>query len=75
MPREREAEADGFEDIDSAVAILNVSGMDENEHQKAAGVGDDMAFAALHLLAGVIAANSAAFRGFDRLAVDNASTG
>jgi len=36
MAQEREAEADGFEDIDSAVAVLNVGGMDEDEHQKAA---------------------------------------
>ena len=33
--------ANGFEDIDCTVAVLNIGGMDQDEYQKTAGVGDD----------------------------------
>jgi len=75
MAQPREAITDDFEDIDGPVAILNVGSVDEDEHQKAAGVSNDMPFAALDLLARVITANSATFSGFDRLAVDDTATG
>ena len=75
MAQPREPEADGFENIDGAVAVLNVRGVDQDEQQKATGVGDDMPFAALHFLARVIARNPAALRGFDRLAVDDTGAG
>ncbi len=65
VTQERKSETDGFEDIDSAVAVLNVSGMDQDKDQKSTGVSDDMAFASFDLLASVIAANAAALRGFD----------
>ena len=55
MAQPREAEADGLENIGCAVAVLNVGGMDEDEDQKSAGVGDDVPLATLDLLARVIA--------------------
>lgn len=41
-------------DIDAAVAVLNVSSMDVNSEQKAEGVGHDMALATLNLLGAII---------------------
>ena len=73
MAEPREAETDRLEDIGRAVAVLNVGSVDEDEQQKAAGIGDDMPLATLHFLACIIAGNAATFRGFDRLAVDDAS--
>ena len=35
MAQPREPEADGFENIDGAVAVLNVRGVDQDEQQKA----------------------------------------
>lgn len=46
--------------------------MDENEDQEAARIGHDMALPALHFLARIIARWPAAFRRFDRLAVNHA---
>ena len=74
--------ADRRQDIDGTIAIpetssgqaLDVSGVDEDEEQKSAGVGDDMALPALHLFAGIITRNTAAFGGFDRLAVDHSGS-
>src|ERR1700716_2269756 len=73
MAQPREAETDGLENFGCAVAVLNISGMDEDEDQKSAGVGDDVALATLDLLARVIARDPATFRCFDRLAVNDAS--
>ncbi len=75
MAQPWEAIADSFEDIDGPVAVLNIGGMDQDEDQIAVGVSNDMPFAAFDLLARVIAANSATFRGFDALAVDDTATG
>ena len=55
-----------------AVAILDVGGVDLSGNQQTAGVGEDVTFAALDLLARVKAPWTAAFRGLDRLAVDDA---
>jgi len=57
MAQPGEPKSDGLEDIDCAVAVLNVRGMNQDEHQKAAGVSDDMPLAALHFLARIIARN------------------
>jgi len=57
---------------DGAVAVLNVGAVDNHREQQAHGVDEDMAFAAFHLLARVIAARAAALGGLDRLAVDDA---
>ena len=75
VPQPWEAKAHHFQQIDGLVAVLDVGGVDQDEHQKAAGVGEDMALAALDLLAGIITTNSAAFGGFDTLAVDHPGAG
>jgi hypothetical protein len=64
VPQPREAFPHGLEDIDGTVAVLDVGGVDEDEDEKAAGVGQDMTLAALDLLARIIAARTATFRGF-----------
>src|SRR3546814_19322707 len=46
--------------------------MNGEADEQAGGVGDNVAFASLDLLSGIIARNTAAFRGFDALAVDDA---
>ena len=46
--------------------------MDHETDEKAERVGDGMALAALHLLAGVVAARPAALGGLDALAIDYA---
>lgn len=74
MAQPREAIADGLEHINGTVAVLNVGGVDEDEDQKAAGIGDDMPLAPLDLLACVVAPNPAGFCGFDRLTVDHTRT-
>ena len=58
MAQPWEPGADGFENIDGAVAVLNVRGVDQDEQQKAIGVGDDIPFATLHFRARVIARKS-----------------
>jgi hypothetical protein len=75
MPQPGEALAYRLEYIDGAIAVLNVGGMDEDEDHEAASVGEDMPFPALDLLARVITADTATFRGFDRLAVDHTGAG
>ncbi len=50
-----EPEADGFEDIGGAIAALDVGGVDEDEDQKSAGVGEYVPLATLDLLARIIA--------------------
>ena len=63
----REGVADGREHRGSVVAILDVGGVDLSGNQQAAGVGEDVTFAALDLLARVKAPRTAVFRGLDRL--------
>ena len=55
MAQPGETETDRFEHIDRAITILNVGGVDEDEDQKSAGVGDDVPLATLDLLARVVA--------------------
>ena len=64
---------DRGEDAHRTIAVLDVGGMDLQPDQVAQRIDDDMALAALDLLAGVIPPWAAAFGGFDRLAVDHAS--
>ena len=59
------------EDQRRAVSILNVGGVDHGVNQVTLGVGEDVAFAALDLLASIIAPRTAAFRGFYALTVDH----
>ncbi len=57
--------ADGVQQFDGAIAVLDVGGVDLQADQMTFGVGDDVALAALDLLAGVVAARAAArARGF-----------
>lgn len=58
--------------IDSAVAILNVGAMDQEADHQSERVDDGVALEALDLLARIKAPDTAAFRGFDALAVDDA---
>ena len=64
--------ADRCEYARRAVAILDVGLVHEQADQIAFGVGDDVALAALDLLARVKPAWTAAFRSLHRLAVDDA---
>src|SRR3546814_20563054 len=66
---------DFTQDQRRAVAVLNVGGMDHRMYQIALGVGEDVALAALDLLARVIAARAATFSRFHALAIDHAGTG
>src|SRR3546814_11983244 len=66
---------DFTQDQRRAVAVLNVGGMDHRMYQIALGVGEDVALAALDLLARVIAARAATFSRFHALAIDHAVTG
>jgi hypothetical protein len=50
--------------------VLDISGVHLHGKQRAVGVGDDMTFASLHLLARIKAAWTATFLGFHALAVD-----
>ncbi len=58
-----------------SIAILDIGRMDHGMNQVALGIGQDMALAALDLLARVIAARPAGFGGFDALTVDHPGTG
>ena len=55
MPQPGKAKAHCFEHIDRPVTVLNISGVDEDEDQKSAGVGKNVALAAPDFLARVIA--------------------
>jgi len=57
MAQPREAIPDGFEHIDGPIPVLDIGGMDEDEDEVAAGIGQDVALATLDLLARIIAAN------------------
>src|SRR3546814_8400217 len=63
---------DGGEQGGRAIPVLNIGAMNGEADEQAGGVGDNVAFASLDLLSGIIARNTAAFRGFDALAVDDA---
>ena len=71
MAQPGEAKTHRFEHIDRAIAVLDVGGVNENEDQKSAGVGEDMTLAPPDFLARVMAPNPAALGGFDALAVDH----
>ena len=75
VPQPWEAVSDAGEHIRCAVAILDISGVNDGANQQALRVGDDMAFAPLDLLARVEAPWAAAFRRFHALAVDHARAG
>jgi hypothetical protein len=51
------------------VTVLDIGAVDGRVEEIAAGIGEDVALASFDLLANVIAANDAAFGGFDALAV------
>jgi hypothetical protein len=71
----REAVDDLGEQQRRAIAVLDVGGVDQGVDQIALGIGQDVALATLDLLARVITARPAGFRGFDALAVDHARAG
>jgi transposase-like protein len=72
----KKAEVDSGKRAGVPTELANrLNALERDGHQKAAGVGHDMALAALHLLARVIARNPATFCSFDRLAVDEARAG
>ena len=68
----REAVTDGFEQLRRAVPILDLGAVHQQSDEQAESIGHDMALAPVDLLAGVIAPDTAAFRGFRALAVDHA---
>src|ERR1700691_4740404 len=55
-----------------AIAILHARFVHNRAHQQAGRVGEDVTFAALHLLSGIEPARAAGFRRLHRLAVDYA---
>ena len=67
-----EAAADAREQRGQPVAVLDAGGMNDAAQQQAQRVDQDVALAAVDLLAGIVAARAAAFAGLDRLAVDDA---
>src|SRR3546814_16392283 len=72
MPQPGERMTDGGEQGGRAIPVLNIGAMNGEADEQAGGVGDNVAFASLDLLSGIIARNTAAFRGFDALAVADA---
>ena len=75
MAQPGETVADGFQDIGRTVTVLDISGMAKHEQHQTERIGDDVALAALDLLAGVVARNPAAFGGLDTLAVYDTGRG
>lgn len=65
------ARANGLEHADGTAPILDVGAVRHQPYHQTERVGDDMALAALDLLAGIIAPYAAAFGGFDALAVNH----
>ena len=59
------------DDVWRAIPVLNISGMRDRAQHIALCISEYMALAALDLLARIIAARPAAFRGFHALAVDH----
>ena len=68
-----EAPAQPAADQRQPIAILDVGGVDDDHQQQAQGVDQNVALAAVDLLAGVIAFGPAGFGGPHALAVDDAS--
>ena len=75
MAQPREALDDLGQHQRRTVTVLDVGGVDYRMDEIAVGVGQDVALAALGLFARIIAPRSAAFRGFDALAVDYPGAG
>src|SRR3974390_668435 len=71
MAQPREEIADRSQQVGRAISILDVGGVHLRANQVTAGVGKDVAFASVDLLARVIPPRTAAFRGLDRLTVDH----
>src|SRR3546814_10884253 len=65
MPQPGERMTDGGEQGGRAIPVLNIGAMNGEADEQAGGVGDNVAFASLDLLSGIIARNTAAFRGFE----------
>ena len=73
MAQPRPAFEDRFQDESRAVTVLNIGGVDDETNHQAERVDDDVTLAAIDLLAGVKAPDSAAFGDLDRLTVDDAN--
>ena len=65
--------ANGFDNIGRPVSVLNSGTVNDDEQHLTQRIGDDVALAALDLLACIIAANPTGLGGFDGLAIDNTS--
>ncbi len=63
--------ADRAQQRHRAVAVLDVRRVHGGRDQQPIGIGQDVALAALDLLAGIVAARPAGLGGLDRLAVDH----
>ena len=61
---------DGFQEIRSAVAILNIGTMHHEADHQPECIDNDVALATLDLLASIKASDTTAFSGFDALAID-----
>lgn len=72
VPQPRIEPADRSQYAGATITVLDIGWMHEETNQIALRVGYNVAFAPLDLFAGVVAARAAAFRGFHRLAVDDA---
>lgn len=75
MAQPRKAAADRLGNRGSAIAILYIGSVNEHEDQKSKRIGDNVALTALDLLACIVTANAATFRGLDALAVDDTRRG
>ena len=75
VPEPREPVDDFSEQQRCPVTILDIGRVDQGVDEVALGVGQDMALAALDLLARIIATRAAALGGLDALAVDDAGAG
>jgi hypothetical protein len=64
---------DRGDDQPSAIAILDVGGMDHGTDQQAGDVGHEMALAPFDLRGGIVTLQPASLGRFDRLAVDDLS--
>jgi hypothetical protein len=75
MAQPREAANDFGQHQPRTVTVLDVGDLDHGVNQIALGIGEDVALAALDILACVKAARIPAFRDFHAPAVDYPSTG
>lgn len=75
VPQPREAPDDFSEQQRSPIAVLDVGGVDQGMDEVALGIGEDVPLAALDLLACITTPRTAAFGGFDALAVDDTGAG